>query len=218
MTDAAPFIAAIRAAPDDDAPRLVYADWLDEHGDSPRAEFIRVQCELARRESADLRVREAELFRRHHDAFAADLAAPGLQFWFERGFIVGFGHSGAFLDRNRRAGVDSLLRFYSNGHVITEAIPLRPAEGVRPGSHSGNPPVGRGRYTLDVDVRPAAIAFTTISDGTGSRIDYRGVLKKTALYIEAGGPGEKGSRPRRYKLECYWPTLPPPPPDAAPPV
>jgi uncharacterized protein (TIGR02996 family) len=40
------FLAAILADPDDDLPRLVYADWLEEHGDD-RAEFIRVQCELA---------------------------------------------------------------------------------------------------------------------------------------------------------------------------
>ena len=37
--------AAIRANPDDDTPRLVYADWLQEHGDEPRAEFIRLQIE-----------------------------------------------------------------------------------------------------------------------------------------------------------------------------
>lgn len=41
-------LAAIRKAPDDDAPRLIYADWLQDHGDEARAEFIRVQCELAR--------------------------------------------------------------------------------------------------------------------------------------------------------------------------
>jgi uncharacterized protein (TIGR02996 family) len=45
MQDA--FLIAIRAAPDDDAPRLVYADWLEEQGDAPSAEFIRVQCEIA---------------------------------------------------------------------------------------------------------------------------------------------------------------------------
>ena len=38
---------AILDEPEDDAPRLVYADWLEEHGDGARAEFIRVQCELA---------------------------------------------------------------------------------------------------------------------------------------------------------------------------
>jgi uncharacterized protein (TIGR02996 family) len=37
----------IIAAPDDDAPRLVYADWLLARED-PRGELITVQCELAR--------------------------------------------------------------------------------------------------------------------------------------------------------------------------
>src|SRR5437763_6998841 len=36
-------LAAVLDAPDDDAPRLVYADWLDENGQPERAEFIRVQ-------------------------------------------------------------------------------------------------------------------------------------------------------------------------------
>ena len=39
-------LRGVEAAPDDDLPRLVYADWLDEHGRHARAEFIRVQCEL----------------------------------------------------------------------------------------------------------------------------------------------------------------------------
>jgi uncharacterized protein (TIGR02996 family) len=33
MTDRDALIAAIAAAPADDLPRLVYADWLDENGD-----------------------------------------------------------------------------------------------------------------------------------------------------------------------------------------
>jgi uncharacterized protein (TIGR02996 family) len=37
--------------PTDDVPRLVYADWLDEHGRTERAEFIRVQCALAQAEA-----------------------------------------------------------------------------------------------------------------------------------------------------------------------
>jgi uncharacterized protein (TIGR02996 family) len=48
-TDQAAFLDAIRAEPADDTPRLVYADWLEEHGGQPeRAEFIRVQVELAK--------------------------------------------------------------------------------------------------------------------------------------------------------------------------
>lgn len=41
-------LAAVLENPADDGVRLVYADWLDEHGGQPeRAEFIRVQCRLA---------------------------------------------------------------------------------------------------------------------------------------------------------------------------
>lgn len=42
------FMQTISANPDDDAPRLVYADWLEENGYEMYAEFIRVQIELAR--------------------------------------------------------------------------------------------------------------------------------------------------------------------------
>jgi uncharacterized protein (TIGR02996 family) len=45
-TTGAALRAAILASPEDDAPRLVYADWLDENGEPERAEFVRVQCEL----------------------------------------------------------------------------------------------------------------------------------------------------------------------------
>lgn len=41
-------VQSVLAAPDDDVPRLVLADWLDEHGRADYAEFIRVQCELAK--------------------------------------------------------------------------------------------------------------------------------------------------------------------------
>ncbi len=42
------FITAICTNPTDDTVRLVLADWLEEHGDGERAEFIRCQVELAR--------------------------------------------------------------------------------------------------------------------------------------------------------------------------
>jgi uncharacterized protein (TIGR02996 family) len=200
MPDATPFLAAIRAAPDDDAPRLVYADWLDEHGQSERAVFIRVQCELAHRKSAKGRARETELLERHHDVFAGHLAAPGLRFRFERGFIVAFGHDGVFVDRNPRTEIMCLLRFYPDGLVITDAHPLRPVEEVLPDFRRDNHDLESAHYTLNPDVRPAGISFTTITESTGFQIDYRGVFKKTFLHIEMGGPGEKWYRPRRYKL------------------
>jgi len=46
MTDA--LLASILDRPEDDLPRLVFADWLDKNGEHDRSEFIRVGCELAR--------------------------------------------------------------------------------------------------------------------------------------------------------------------------
>ncbi len=42
------FLDAIVDNPDDDTPRLVYADWLQEHGQENYAQFIRLQCAAAR--------------------------------------------------------------------------------------------------------------------------------------------------------------------------
>lgn len=64
MTEA-DFLAAIIANPDDDAPRLIFADWLAENGQDDRAEFIRVQCKLARTLA---RAAELRRERRERDA------------------------------------------------------------------------------------------------------------------------------------------------------
>ncbi len=72
--------AAILEAPDDDAPRLVYADWLDEHGQPERAEFIRVQVELSRLPedgplAEALKAREGALLKAHADRWCQELPA-----------------------------------------------------------------------------------------------------------------------------------------------
>ena len=47
MREEEAFLATIRDRPDDDGPRLIYADYLDEQGDC-RGDFIRIQCALAK--------------------------------------------------------------------------------------------------------------------------------------------------------------------------
>ena len=101
MNDRDALLRAIIESPDDDAPRLVYADWVDEHGDPDRAEFIRLQCEL---ELIELGTPEAmarysalsdrchSLLNAHNKAWvAADLAAvptsPHARFLFRRGMV-----------------------------------------------------------------------------------------------------------------------------------
>jgi uncharacterized protein (TIGR02996 family) len=47
MDDGSALVRAICEQPDEDTPRLVYADWCDENGQPERAEFIRLQCRIA---------------------------------------------------------------------------------------------------------------------------------------------------------------------------
>ncbi len=50
MTDEQALLRSVLLDPANDLPRLVLADWLEEHGQGEQAEFIRVQIELARME------------------------------------------------------------------------------------------------------------------------------------------------------------------------
>src|SRR5260370_33292430 len=78
-----PFLRAICEAPDDDAPRLVYADWLDENGDSDRAEFIQLHIRLARDPYAlSVEQRCEDLFRQHWPRWVAELPDSAL-LWAE---------------------------------------------------------------------------------------------------------------------------------------
>lgn len=71
-------IDAIAAAPDDDAPRLVYADWLTGRAD-PRGEFIALQCKLAATPDDErrraIRIAENKLLNTHRAAWLAPLYA-----------------------------------------------------------------------------------------------------------------------------------------------
>jgi uncharacterized protein (TIGR02996 family) len=72
------FLQAIKDEPDDDTPRLVLADWLEERGD-PRSELLRVQVELARlpADAPQFRMlvpREQRLLREHADTWLGPLA------------------------------------------------------------------------------------------------------------------------------------------------
>lgn len=107
MSDGDALFAAILARPDEDVPRLAYADWLDEFGDErdrARAELIRVQIEIATvpealRASDDLRIlelraREQALLTAHGADWRAPLRGRGgplqsgeAHSHFRRGFV-----------------------------------------------------------------------------------------------------------------------------------
>jgi uncharacterized protein (TIGR02996 family) len=90
------FLQAILDAPDDDTPRLVYADWLMEHGgpaEQVRAEFIRVQVELARIPGDDprrpaLEMRQEELLAAHEAEWLEEVPKWARKdAMFRRGFV-----------------------------------------------------------------------------------------------------------------------------------
>ena len=93
MTDRAALLAAIHANPDDDTARLVYADWLQENGQTDRADFIRYQIESVRADPFGLAARNAErranaLLDRHRTEWVQHLHGRFAE-WprFERGFV-----------------------------------------------------------------------------------------------------------------------------------
>jgi uncharacterized protein (TIGR02996 family) len=77
MTHEEAFLADIREHPDDDAPRLIFADWLDENGDADRAEFIRLRIAHHRERwsGTDPRhLRSLELLTKHWSDWVGKLA------------------------------------------------------------------------------------------------------------------------------------------------
>ncbi len=92
MNERDALLAAIIAQPDDDTARLVFADWLQEHGQERRAQFIRVQVWAERAEpfSAEARkqTRFAELLLEgHRGAWSRHLQQRLVSWEFRRGFI-----------------------------------------------------------------------------------------------------------------------------------
>jgi len=95
MSDEKALLATIWEHPHEDTPRLMYADWLQENGQPERAEFIRVQCEIARLDEWDdritpLKTREAELWNAHANEWRSKLKKElRLQYPnFRRGFVA----------------------------------------------------------------------------------------------------------------------------------
>lgn len=105
MTDGEALRRAIVADPDDDTPRLIYADWLDENNRPDRAAFIRHQIEAARAEPDSPRARDAarraaELLDANNAVWSRHVRTKVVRVDYVRGFI---GH--ATIDAGRFAEV-----------------------------------------------------------------------------------------------------------------
>jgi uncharacterized protein (TIGR02996 family) len=89
------FFRNIKENPDDDAPRLIFADWLQERGDaasSARGEFLRLNVLRHRLSPEDFsygvfKRREGELFTEHRWTWLGPLVDAARAWTFERGMI-----------------------------------------------------------------------------------------------------------------------------------
>jgi uncharacterized protein (TIGR02996 family) len=112
------FLHDILEHPDDDGPRLVYADWLDENGESERAEFIRIQYALASLDAedprhADLTERQSDLLEAHKKGWRASLPELDGVTWgdFRRGFVA-------------KAEVTNFRAFRTHSQTLFAAAPI----------------------------------------------------------------------------------------------
>lgn len=98
MTDEAAQLKAVLDAPQDDAPRLAYAQWIESQGDAislARGELIRAQIDLVHMDPAVLssglafgaQQRISDLIDRHGSSWGQALAGWVDAFQFERGFV-----------------------------------------------------------------------------------------------------------------------------------
>jgi uncharacterized protein (TIGR02996 family) len=85
-------LSAVLDDPDAEAPRLVFADWLDEHGEPERAEFIRLQVEADKeadeQRRAWLEYRAERLLLEHAKRWAPSTWADAME--WRRGFVEWF--------------------------------------------------------------------------------------------------------------------------------
>jgi uncharacterized protein (TIGR02996 family) len=103
MTTADELLAAVYEAPDDDAPRAVYADWLQEQGD-PRGEYIALELGTATRAA---KARAKALLTAHADPWLEPLRGALLKSSVK--WRRGFPSAGQLAAQRSRADAEAIL-------------------------------------------------------------------------------------------------------------
>lgn len=135
MTERDALLAGIRANPDDDLPRLVFADWLEEQGnnaDGERAEFIRAQIAMAGLYPYTLGWMKLhnstnKLLKKHDASWGTTGASKVVHRVFERGFLHGV--------------TIYAKSFVKNGAELFDSQPIRAIRFVKLNSARGSVPM-----------------------------------------------------------------------------
>lgn len=121
MTDREGLYAAVLADPDADAPRLVFADWLEEHAqceaDTARARFIRMEIHaenlpVGEPERIEIESEAARLFNRYGETWSLQL--PTWKEWYDSTLVYRRGFPYELRTNFRKL-------FLSGGKLFSEA-------------------------------------------------------------------------------------------------
>jgi uncharacterized protein (TIGR02996 family) len=203
------FLDAIWESPDDDVPRLVYADWLEEQG-NPRGQFMRIQCALARGDLEEDRRRqlerqEQELLAVHGQEWLGPTCSPRLFWRFRRGFPVAM--QGMF--RQVAGRYTDYLRFFPNeqvrlGRARAETTPAEVADWL---TDTGTVNHYQGRYAILHRVSQIDIAFSVAGQSEGvAAIPGFGQAAGGYYMIDVGGPVtiDCSGTLQRERLRLSW--------------
>jgi uncharacterized protein (TIGR02996 family) len=206
------FLTDSKLHPDDDTPRLVLADWLEERGDE-RGTFVRLQCQRAARgvdEEADEPAgQEAELLRRHRQAWLGMLAEKGIRTEFSRGLVVAWGSPRKLLTRRlaalpaceQLAWVDSLTLYDFEPKLLP---PLSSSPHWTSLTRLG---IGKSVYYADQFMDPATVGTTSGDWGPLAAVPALPGLRELDLHCQdLGVAGAKvlASLPDLKRLRTLW--------------
>ncbi len=214
MTPEASFVQAIVSDPDDDTTRLVYADWLEEHGDEDardRADFLRLQIGLARDRADSPRRREQafrarQLLDRHQEQWLEPYRRFELHDWqFARGCIEKVGLMAQDLDEHasrlfaalpiRRLWVTELIDVAECLARIPKANKLTGLDlcgnGVGPEDLTG-----LAALTNLGELRILGLTFTGLEDGDVSLLCRLPFFQRLSLIRCGGNPLSEEARRR----------------------
>lgn len=194
----------ILESPDDDAPRLIYSDWLEEQGQPERAQFIRVQIAAARTPtySPAYRKLEAKARRLYQKAWGETLRGKVMHCELSRGFI----HRVTMYSK----------RFVMDGDDLFATEPIQEVKFADFSSTRGNVPIDT-LATCDHLKRLRAVTFVgSILDGrvlwalfSGQQLNHIEALALENVRFDQGYPSvlDRGRLPHLRELHVQmWPT------------
>lgn len=191
MTERDALHAAVCANPDDDTPRLVFADWLQEHDEEDRAEFIRVQIEATRLPVGKKRAAKEARAKELLDAHEKEWAAP------VQPFVAGH-HSGTYAHHYRpplvfRRGFVEVLStdaelFCESAEEMFAAAPIRE---LRFDECDGFDDLAKCKHLLRVRALDLSDAVLS-SDGSDAPALFRSKYLKNLVSLTASGQCDNG--------------------------